>query len=227
MTIHAMSRPLNGDDSAARCKQAGPRPRRSPARKNVGWGVALCLLLTLTPCAAATLIDSADRRVDVPAEVTRVVPAGAPAQVLLEALAPAKLAGLVEPFKPEHAIYVDPNLSQLPQIPQLARSDAPGDIAAVAALNPGLVVDYGNVSARFVAADEKIAQELHVATLLYGGGLGEAGTVARTLGEALGVGPRGATLAAIAADVLVRAKPLSTLADADRVPVYIARGRTG
>ena len=162
-----------------------------------------------------------------PADVSRVVPAGAPAQVLLQALAPGKLAGLVEGFKPEHAIYVAPALVQLQQIPQLTRTDAPGDVAEVVALKPSLVVDYGNVSARFVAADEKISQELGVPTLLYGGTLAEAGSVARTLGGALGVGARGAAIAGLATDVLARAKPLSDLADGDRVPVYIARGEDG
>ena len=176
---------------------------------------------------AATLKDSADRTVIVPANVAHVVPAGAPAQVLLQVLAPGKLVGLVEPFKPEHAIYVDPAVAALPQIPQLTRTDAPGDIAAVAALKPDLVVDYGNVSGRFVAADEKIQQELSVPTVLYGGSLADAGALATALGGALGVGARGTEVAGIVRDVLARAAPLANLADEARVPVYVARGPDG
>ena len=176
---------------------------------------------------AANLTDSAQRTVDVLANVALVVPAGVPAQVLLEALAPGKLAGVVEGFKPEHAIYVDPALAKLQQIPQLTRTDAPGDVAAVKALNPSLVLDYGNVSARFVAADEKIQAELGVPTLLYGGALAQVGDVVRTLGGALDVKPRAAAIASIAAGVLARAKPYSDIDDAERVPVYAARGQDG
>lgn len=184
-------------------------------------------VLSSAAAGAATLEDSANRVVTIPSDVASVVPAGAPAQVLLQALAPEKLSGLVEPFKPEHVIYVDARIAGLPQIPMLTRTDAPGDVAAVAALKPGLVVDYGNVSARYVAADEKIQQELSVPAVIFGGRLAEAAAVARTLGAALGVAPRGDALAAIARDVLGRAKPVSDLADADRVTVYLGRGQDG
>jgi len=176
---------------------------------------------------AATLKDSANRSVEVPADVARVVPAGAPAQVLLQALAPGKLAGLVEPFKPEHAIYVDPKIAALPQIPQLTRTAAPGDVAAVAALKPALVVDYGNVSARFVAADEQIQDELKVPTILYGGALADAADLATTLGASLGAADRGAQVAGIVRDVLARTRSLADLPESARVPVYVARGQDG
>lgn len=179
------------------------------------------------PTHAATLKDSADRTVELPAAVVHVVPAGAPAQVLLQALAPGKLVGLVEPFKPEHAVYVDAALAELPQIPVLTRTSAPGDVAAVQALHPDLVVDYGNVSARFVAADEKIQDELKVATVIYGGGLGATADVATTLGEALGATARGSQVAALAREVLAHVKPASDASEAERVPVYVARGADG
>ena len=183
----------------------------------------------LLPAAvgAATLTDSAQRKVEVPANIAEVVPAGAPAQVLLQALAPSKLAGVVEGFKPEHAMYVDPALVKLRQIPQLTRTAAPGDVAAVKALSPSLVLDYGNVSARFIAADEKIQTTLGVPTLLYGGALAQIGDVVRVLGDVLDVKPRAATIASVAAGVLARAKPVSELPDAERVPVYAARGIDG
>ena len=184
-------------------------------------------LLAAPAAQAASLVDATQRKVEVPAHVEKVVPAGAPAQVLLQSLAPDKLAGVVEGFKPEHAMYVDPALVRLQQIPQLTRTDAPGDVAAVKALKPSLVLDYGNVSARYVAADEKIQSELGVSTLLYGGALAQVGDVVRTLGDVLDAKPRAAAIASAAAAVLARAKPCSELSDAERVPVYAARGQDG
>jgi iron complex transport system substrate-binding protein len=193
-------------------------------------GLALTgFILALPPSIlrAATLVDSANRSATVADKVKAVVPAGPPAQVLIHALAPDRLAALVEPFRPEHVIYVDPTVRELPQIPMLNRTSAPGDVAMVTALKPDLVVDYGNASARYVAADEKIQKEIGVPAVLFAGGLAETGRVARSIGAAIGADARGATLAATADDVLRRAKPLTDLADADRVSVYLARGADG
>lgn len=214
------------------CKRHDSRPVHRQARGRHPLPSARILSLIVaallpTAAAAATLTDSVGRKVDVPASVATVVPAGAPAQVLLQALAPTRLVGLVEPVNAEHAMYVDRSLAKLPRIPQLSRTEAPGDIAAVKALNPSLVVDYGNVSARFVAADEKIQSKLGVPTLLYGGALAQVGDVVRTLGDAFDVKPRAATIASVAAGVLERAKPVADLPEAERVPVYAARGTDG
>lgn len=198
-------------------------PRRAAALALIGTALAGAPVAS----RGATLADSANRKVEVGADVAHVVPAGVPAQILLHALAPGKLCGLVEPFKPEHAIYVDPAVVRLPQLPLLTRTDAPGDLAAVAACKPNLVVDYGNVSARYAAADAKIQNELKVPTVLFGGGLGDVGGVARALGSAMGLGPRGEEIAGTARDVLGRVKAVADLPDADRVPVYLARGKDG
>lgn len=187
----------------------------------------LCLALSLGTARAATLQDSANRSVEVPDAVKAIVPAGPPAQVLIHALAPDRLAGLVEPIRPEHVIYVDPRVRDLPQIPMLNRTAAPGDVAMVTALKPDLVIDYGNASARYVAADEKIQKELGVPAALFGGNLTDAAVTLRAIGTAIGAGPRGETLAALVEDVMAKAKPLSDLSDADRVTVYLSRGADG
>jgi iron complex transport system substrate-binding protein len=188
------------------------------------------LVAACWPCdsvRADAIQDSAGRSIDLPADVKSVVPAGPPAQILLHALAPAKLAGLLEPIKPEHVIYCDPVVRDLPQIPMLNKTSAPGDVGMVAALKPDLVLDYGSASARYVAADTKIQKELGVPAALFGGRLTDAAATLRVLGTAIGVGPRGAALAALTEDVLTRAKPLSELADTERVSVYLSRGADG
>lgn len=183
--------------------------------------------MPLAWATAGTLKDGADRTVTIPAGVTSVVPAGPPAQALLQALAPGLLGGLVEPFKPEQVIYVDPKIAALPQIPMLSRTDAPGDVAMVAALKPGLCVDYGNVSARYVAATEAIQEELHVPAAIFGGDLANTGAVATALGSALGVDGRAKQIAAAIAEVMARIKPVAELADDARASVYMARGSDG
>ena len=204
----------------------------SPARAPRGprcFAALVGVALAMAPggLGAATLLDSANRSVTLPAVVRAIVPAGPPAQVLLHALVPDRLAGVVEPFRPEHVIYVDMSLRDAPQIPMLSRTAAPGDVDMVAGLKPDLVVDYGNVSPRFVAADEKIQKELGVPAVLFGGNLADAPHVLRTLAGAIGADKRGEMLAALIEDVLTKTKPLADLDDADRVPVYLSRGADG
>ena len=181
----------------------------------------------LSALGAAPLTDSTGRTQEVSGPVAVAVPAGAPAQVLLQVIAPMKLGALVEGFGPDHAMYVDAKVAALPQIAMLTRSSAPGDVAAVAALKPGLVVDYGSLSPRYVAADEKIAQELKVPAVLFSGDLADVPAVVRALAKPLGEVERGEAVATQAQQVLDRLKPLGALPDPERVAVYVARGADG
>ncbi len=187
----------------------------------------MAFLTVLASARAEPLTDATGRTQQIAAPVAVVIPAGAPAQILLQAIAPAKLGALVEGLPPEHAIYVDPAIVGLPQIALLTRSDAPGDVAAVAALKPGLVVDYGSLSPRYAAASEKIASELKVPAVLFSGDLDDIPAAVRALAEPLGVQGRGAEVAEAAQEVLDKLKPLAALPDDQRVAVYVARGADG
>ena len=197
------------------------------------WGypvvaaLAFAIVSGLAPAGAAPLIDATGRTQQVASPVAVAIPAGVPAQVLLQAIAPGKLGALVEGFSPEHAIYVDPAIVGLPQIVPLTRSDAPGDVAAVAALKPGLVVDYGSLSPRYAAASEKTAAELKVPAVLFSGDLGDIPATVRALAEPLGVTERGEAVAKAAQGVLDALKPFAALPDDGRVAVYVARGADG
>ncbi len=181
----------------------------------------------MSPLRAEPLVDSTGRTQEVVAPVSVAVPAGAPAQILLQAIAPGKLGALVEGFAPDHAMYVDAKVAALPQIAMLTRSAAPGDVGAVAALKPGLMVDYGSLSPRYVAADEKIAQELHVPAVLFSGDLADVPKVVRALAKPLGEVERGEVVAGAAQQVLDALKPLGSLPESERVAVYVARGADG
>lgn len=212
-------------DNRTAGRSGGLRTHLKPSA--VGLAAALLLAAGHAGARAAPLKDATERTVEVAPDLVSVVPAGPPAQVLLHALVPDKLTGLVETFGPDHVMYVEARIARLPRIPMLTRTDAPGDVAAVAALKPGLVVDYGDVSARYVAADKKIQDELKTPAVLLGGRLAASGATATTLAAALDVPARGAAIAALAASVLERVKPASDLPDARRVAVYMARGVDG
>jgi iron complex transport system substrate-binding protein len=171
--------------------------------------------------------DAADRTVDVPSKVARIIPAGPPAQVLLQALAPDKLAGLVEAFPAEGKAFVPDATRNLAVIPRLSRSPSEADIATLRGLAADLVVDYGSVGQNYVASINKAQADLGVPAILLDGRL--AGTPAnlRQLGLLIGVADRAEQLAALAQKALDKLAPLAALSSADRVSVYLARGSDG
>ena len=109
----------------------------------------------------------------------------------------------------------------------LSRNASSEAVAAAAALTPGLVVDYGSLSPRYIAADEKIAHDLKVPAVLFSGDLGDVPGVVRALAKPLGVIKRGEIVAIQAESILTRLKPLAALPDAELVAIYVARGDDG
>jgi iron complex transport system substrate-binding protein len=184
-------------------------------------------LLPASASFAGSFKDAADRTVEVPSKVARIIPAGPPAQVLLQALAPDKLAGLVEAFAAEGKAFVPEATRNLAVIPRLSRSPSEADIATLRGLAADLVVDYGSVGQNYVAAINKAQADLGIPAILLDGRL--AGTPAnlRQFGTLIGVPERAEELASLAQKALDRLAPLAALGPADRVSVYLARGSDG
>jgi iron complex transport system substrate-binding protein len=189
--------------------------------------LVLFALLPMSAGAAEPFKDAADRTVEIPAKITRIIPAGPPAQVLLYALAPERLAGLVEAFPAEGQAFVPAAFRSLPVIPRLSRSTTPADIESLKHLSADLVVDYGNIGANYVTAADKAQEELGIPTLLLDGKLAATPGNLRQLGALIGVSERGERLAGLAQKVLDRLAPLAALGDAQKVSVYLARGGDG
>jgi iron complex transport system substrate-binding protein len=181
--------------------------------------IALFLLLPLA-AQAADVTDATGRVVAVPDNVARVLPAGPPAAVLLEALAPDLMLGW--PFHPskEARALLAPAAAGLPTVPRVTGKE---DVfAAVVALKPDLIVDYGDVNPGYVALAEKTQQRTGIPTLLLNGALDQTPAVLRQLGVALHRSQRAEQLAKLAEQLL--ALPVKT---DHPVRVLYARGADG
>ena len=66
----------------------------------------LAVAIVAGPTSAREFVDGAGRRVEVPDKVTRVYPAGGPANVILYVLAPDRLLGWNRPLTPSERAYV-------------------------------------------------------------------------------------------------------------------------
>ncbi len=155
--------------------------------------VLAVLLLWSVTASAASVTDATGRTVQVPDQVARVLPAGPPAALLLEAIAPDLMIGWPSPVPPKVRDLLAPAAANLPQVPRLTgREDV---TAQITALKPDLIVDYGTVSQRYIDLDRTTQQRTGIPTVLFDGALPQTPQVIRTLGALLHREARANTLA--------------------------------
>ncbi len=192
--------------------------------------LALSLLAVFTVRAATAetvFVDDAGRSVPIARPIARVIPAGPPADALLVALAPDLLVGLVHPFTEEQKRVLPAGWRDLAIVPRLTAEPSKGDLAAIAALKPDLVVDYGDVTAKYAALADRVTADTGIPAVLLDGRLNAVPGTLRRLAALLGRAADGERLAGLADMALVGLTPTRDLADGDRVPVYLARGYDG
>jgi iron complex transport system substrate-binding protein len=189
--------------------------------------LAFLALLHVADAAGAPFKDAADRTVEVPNKISKVIPAGPPAEVLLYALAPDRLAGLVEAFPAAGKAFVPEAYRGLASIPRLSRNPSPEDMDKLRQLGADLIVDYGNVGGGFVNAINKAQTDVGVPAILLDGKLAKTPQTLRDLGKLIGVPERGELLAGLTQKALDSLAPLARLGEKERVAVYLARGSDG
>lgn len=177
-------------------------------------------LVMAAPTLAAEVTDATGRTVTIPDHVERVLPAGPPATVLLAAIAPAQMLGFAEPVSDAAKAELAVAASGLSTVPRLT---GPQDnTAAIQALHPDLIIDYGTVSPRYTQLAEDTQKKTGIPTLLFDGALDQIPSVARTLGRILHQPQQAEAVARMAEAIL--ALPLPA---APHPSVYYARGADG
>ena len=163
------------------------------------WFLLLSLLLPGI-ASAADVVDATGRSVQVPDQIAHVLPAGPPAAILLEAIAPDLMLGWPSPVADSTRDLLPPAAAQLPQVPRLTGRD---DVTAkLQALRPDLILDYGTVSPRYAELARTTQQNTGVPTILLDGSLTEIPHVVRLLGQILHRDGRAETIATLAEAIL-------------------------
>jgi iron complex transport system substrate-binding protein len=189
----------------------------------------LAALLAGTAAAAARpVIDSAGRTVEVPAGIAHVLPAGPPASVVLFALAPAELAGWIQPLSPKQRAFVPQRYDDLPAIGRLTGGGEMAPAELVRRAHADLIVDIGDVNERYAALAGKVQSETGVPYLLLDGSLAGMSKTLRTLGPLLDATIDAGKLADYVESAVAEARGVAARVPADKHPsVYYAAGATG
>src|SRR5262252_6748445 len=135
---------------------------------------------------AATLTDAAGRAVTIPANVTRVFPAGPPAAILLYTLAPELLLGWPRANSAEEREFLLPDVGARPEVGRLTGRGNTANLESVLALKPDLILDIGSVNPTYVSLADRVQQQTGIPYALLDGRFDGSARAYRTLGTLIG-----------------------------------------
>ena len=197
--------------------------RRRPA----GALLVAGFLLSANTALAQSFVDSARRSVELPAVVDKVLPAGPPAAVVLHTLAPDKLSGWVRAPDDAARTYLLPRYRDLPVQGRLTGRNA-ADPAAVRSSGANLIVDFGDVDARYTDLANRVQAAAGIPYVLIDGALARTAAAYRSLGMVVQARPRAEILAARSQALLDEdSAKIATMPASARRRLYVARGPDG
>ena len=186
------------------------------------------VLLVPTRGRAATVADGAGRAVPVPAQVSRVFPAGPPAAIMLYTLAPELLLGWPRPNGAAEREFLLPEIGGRPEVGRITGRGNTANLEAVLALKPDLILDIGDVSPTYVSLADRVQEQTGIPYALLDGRFEAAVAAYRTLGALINRRDDAETLARDAETTLAAITGRIAGTPKERRPrVYYARGPRG
>jgi iron complex transport system substrate-binding protein len=190
--------------------------------------LVVCLLVFAHAAVAREVIDSANRKVEIPDHVMRVMAAGPPASVLVYALAPDKLIGWVRRPREEDLPFLSPIVRNLPEIGRLTGRGDTANLENVMAAKPDVIVDFGSVNPTYVSLADRLQSQTGIPYLLIDGRFANTVAALRLLGPILGVGDRAELLAQRTQQVFDDIdRVVKSVPEQERPHVYLARRANG
>ncbi len=189
--------------------------------------IASALAFPSLPCSAQTSLTFAIGRLPQAYHITRVVSAGAPADILLLAVAPEKLVGFSSfDFARQVVISLPETIRHLPKLGKLAGRASTLSLERLLALKPDLVVDCGNTDESWLSQARQVNKQTLIPWLLINGELKQTPEQLRVAGKVFGYEERTELQAELARYFIDGAVNFSQTAAA-KVRFYAARGARG
>jgi iron complex transport system substrate-binding protein len=201
-------------------------PVRSPAAVLLAVLLAaFAAFICAEPARSSDFTDAAGRRVALPAQISRILPAEPNAEVLVFVLAPDKLVGLSQ--LPGRSGLL-PRAARLPVLGWRPRS-VPASMADTARqLRPDLIIDAGTVTPDRAAFADQVTQQTGIPYILVDDSFARMPTVLRSTGAMLGDSDRAIDLALFAEHAIAGLRGRLLIRPANARPhVYYGRGPDG
>src|SRR6266567_3306737 len=201
-------------------------PLRSPAAVLAALLLpALAVFLSAGPARSADFTDAAGRRVMLPAQISRILPAEPNAEVLVFVLAPDKLVALSG--LPDRSALL-PRASRLPVLGWRPRSIRASMVETARQLHPDLIIDAGTVTPDRAAFADQVTQQTGIPYILVDDSFPRMPTVLRSTGAMLGDSDRAIDLALFAEHAIAGLRGRLLIRPANVRPhVYYGRGPDG
>lgn len=178
------------------------------------------------PAQGLSFTDSAGRTVELPAEITKVAPSGAFAQMLILALAPDLMVSLASPYTPEAQEFLGNDFSSLPVIGQFYGTDDL-NLEEIAAIGPQLIIDMGETKKSAAEDMDSITTSIGVPAIHIEAKLENMGTAFRTLGKVLGREEKAEELALYCEKVLADTQEIMNKVGDEKVSLLYCLGDSG
>lgn len=196
-------------------------------RKLIGFLLSGATLSSIPLSALADALLVPFGHLPNPQQPHRVLSAGAPADLLLLALAPEMLLGLSSfDLAVTGADYLSPALTKLPRLGRLSGRASTLSLEKILALNPDIIIDCGSADETFRSLAQRTAAQTGIPYVLVDGNLQDSPRQLREVGELLGVSQRAEKQAQLAESWLQDAKRFSQQ-NPHPPRFYSARGMTG
>ncbi len=178
--------------------------------------------------ATRVIVDSAGRKVTLPARVERVFVAGPPASVLTYTLARDAMVGWIRTPSPAEKEFLAAPARELPETGRLTGRGDTVSLERLVATKPDMILDFGSTSDTFVSLANRVQEQTGIPYALIDGRFAATTASLKLAAEMLGRVERGATLAAYAEAAFAQVDGVLARVPADKRPrVYLARGPEG
>jgi iron complex transport system substrate-binding protein len=170
--------------------------------------------------------DSAGRQVELPAQITRIAPSGALAQMFLLAIAPDMLCAVSSAYSAAEKEFVPSYFANLPVVGQFYGSRNLNS-ETIAGIAPDVVIDIGEPKKSIVEDMDSITAAIAIPAIHITADLHSTADAFRTLGKLLGREEKGEALAKFCDKTLVYAEEVMARVGNNKKPVLYCMGNAG
>lgn len=196
-------------------------------------GIALLLTFAMLASAFASAMaettlftDDLGRSVEIPAEISRIVPSGPMTQIMLLALAPDLFVGLGDQFPASAEGIIDDTLFSLPYFGRLYGS-AELSVESLALAEPQLIIDIGEPKNDSAENLDALEMQTSIPAVFLGATLETMPDTYRRLGELLGRQQRAEELAAFLENTYARTVSIIEQVGENKVDSLYVLGEEG